>query len=149
APNLTAMLVLLAIAGLALGPFYTLTMTFVARNLPPKLIIFGIAAYALDIIVSSHVGLYIHGWYMEHLSWHWIFWCGALMMPVAMLCLYHGVPPVEQKETPNWRGFLYMSSGLALIYGALDQGQRLDWWNSGTFVGMLAAGLLLLGAAVI
>src|SRR5690348_3125822 len=47
------------------------------------------------------------------------------------------------------RGFLYMSAGLSLIFGALDQGQRLDWWNSGVFVGMLAAGLLLLVAALL
>ena len=149
APNLASMLVLEAIAGLSVGSFYTLTMTFVARNLPPKLVLFGVAAYALDIIVSSHAGLYIHGWYMEHLSWHWIFWCGALLMPLVMFCVSRGVPAVEQKEQPNWRGFLYMSSGLALIYGALDQGQRLDWWNSGTFAGMLAAGLLLLAAATL
>src|SRR5258708_3625033 len=61
APNLAAMLALEAIAGLSVGSFYTLTLTFVARNLPKKLILFGIAAYALDIVVSSHLGAYIHG----------------------------------------------------------------------------------------
>jgi DHA2 family multidrug resistance protein len=38
---------------------------------------------------------------------------------------------------------------LALLYGALDQGQRLDWLNSGTIVGMLVAGLFLLGATIL
>jgi DHA2 family multidrug resistance protein len=146
-PSLAAMLALEAIAGIAVGPFYTLTMTFVARNLPPKLLLFGIAAYALDIVVNSHVATYIHGWYMDHLSWHWMFWCGAIMMPVTMLCLYFGVPAGSQPERPNWRGFLYMSGGLSLIYGALDQGQRLDWWRSGVFTGMLAAGVFLILAA--
>ncbi len=148
-PNLAAMLALEAIAGICVGSFYTLTLTFVARNLPKKLILFGIAAYALDIVVTSHVGIFIHGWYMEHLSWRWIFWCGGLLMPITMVCLYFGVPPAEQSERPNWRGFLYMSAGLSLIYGALDQGQRLDWWNSGIFVGMLAGGLTLILAAAV
>ena len=140
APSLSVLLALEAIAGVAVGSFYTLTLTFVARNLPPKLLIFGIAAYALDIVVTSHVSTFIHGWYMDHLSWRWIFWSGGLLMPITMTCLYFGVSPAEQPERPNWRGFLYMSAGLSLIYGALDQGQRLDWWNSGTFAGMLPSG---------
>jgi len=149
AHNLSVLLVLEAIAGVALGSFYTLTLTFVARNLPPKILIFGIAAYALDIVVTSHVSTLIHGWYMDHLSWRWVFWSGGLLTPLAMTCLYFGVAPGGQAERPNWRGFLYLSAGLSLIYGALDQGQRLDWWNSGTFVGMLAAGLSLILAALV
>jgi DHA2 family multidrug resistance protein len=148
-PSLSAMLALTTIAGVGVGSFYTLTMTFVARTLPPKLVLFGIAAYALDIVVNSHVATYIHGWYMDHLSWRWIFWTGAGLMPITMLCIYLGVPPAGQPERPNWRGFLYMSGGLSLIYGALDQGQRLDWWRSGVFTGMLfAGGGLILAAAV-
>jgi DHA2 family multidrug resistance protein len=149
APSLGVMLALQAIAGVAVGSFYTLTMTFVARSLPKKLILFGIAAYAMDIIVSSHVGYYIHGWYVDHLSWRWMFWTGGLLMPLTMLCLYFGVPPAGQPERPNWRGFLYMSAGLSLIYAALDQGQRLDWWRSGLFTGMLISGVLLLVAALV
>jgi DHA2 family multidrug resistance protein len=149
AGSLGVMLALQVIAGVAVGSFYTLTFTFVARNLPKKLVLFGIAAYAMDIVVSSHVGFFIHGWYMDHLSWRWIFWTSAVLMPLTMLCVYFGIAPSGQPERPNWRGFLYMSAGLSLIYGALDQGQRLDWWRSGTFVGMLAGGVLLLGAALL
>jgi MFS transporter, DHA2 family, multidrug resistance protein len=149
APNLGAMLALEAIAGLSSGSFYTLTFTFVARSLPKKLVLFGIAAYALDIVVSSHVANFIHGWYMDHLSWHWIFWTGGLLMPVTMLCLYRGVPPAGLPERPNWRGFFYVSGGLSLIYAALDQGQRLDWWRSGTFVGLLTGGVFLILASLV
>jgi DHA2 family multidrug resistance protein len=141
---LPAMLVLQAIAGASSGTFYTLTLTFVARSLPPKLLLFGVAAYAMDIVVTSHVATLIEGWYIDHLSWHWIFWTAAVLTPVMVLCIYFGVPPTENGARPSWRGFLYASAGFALIYGALDQGQRLDWWNSGVFVGMLAGGLFLL-----
>jgi DHA2 family multidrug resistance protein len=142
--GLPAMLVLQAIAGASSGTFYTLTLTFVARSLPRKLLLFGCGAYAMDIIVSSHVASFIEGWYIDHLSWHWIFWTAAVITPVMMLCVYFGIPPGDNTTRPSWRGFLYASAGLALIYGALDQGQRLDWWNSGVFVGMLTAGVLLL-----
>src|SRR5580700_6971216 len=47
-PNFWVMLALEALAGLASGTFYSLTMTFVLTSLPKRLIIFGIAAYAAD-----------------------------------------------------------------------------------------------------
>ena len=148
-PNIAITLALLAAVGIASGSFYTLTLTFVARSLPPKLILFGIAAYALDIVVTSHFASFIEGWYMEHLSWRWIFWTAAALAPLVTACLYFGVPPANAGPRPNWRGFLLMSGGLSLIYGALDQGQRLDWWNSGVFAGMLAAGLFLVLSAFV
>src|SRR5580700_7032186 len=47
------MLLLLIVAGLSSGTFYSLTMTFVLTALPRRLIIFGIAAYAADIVFVS------------------------------------------------------------------------------------------------
>src|SRR5258706_11044935 len=63
---------------------------------------------------------------------------------------YFGWPPAPPKDTRlSWRGFAYFSLGLALLYGALDQGERLDWLNSGVIVGMLAGGVFLLLAALV
>jgi MFS transporter, DHA2 family, multidrug resistance protein len=148
APNYSGMLALVVVSGLVSGTFYSLTMTFVLTNLPRRLIIFGIAAYAADIVFVSNIASLIEGWYIEHLSWHWIFWNAALFAPLMMVCVYFGIPrrPVVDPR-PSWRGFTYFSLGLALIYGALDQGERLYWWHSGVIVAMLVAGLFLVVAA--
>ena len=148
APNYSIMLALVVISGLVSGTFYSLTMTFVLTTLPKRLIIFGIAAYAADIVFVSNIASLIEGWYIEHLSWHWIFWNAALFAPLMMLCVYFGIPrrPVVDPR-PSWRGFTYFSLGLALLYGALDQGERLYWLHSGVIVAMLVAGVFLLGAA--
>ncbi|HME07866.1 MAG TPA: MFS transporter [Bryobacteraceae bacterium] len=150
APGYWTMLVLAAIAGLASGTFYSLTMTFVLTALPKRLIIFGIAAYAADIVFISNIASAIEGWYADHLSWHWIFWTAALVTPLMMICVYFGIPqrPVATVR-PSWLGFAYFSLGLSLLFGALDQGERLDWLNSGVIVGMFAAGLFLLAAALV
>ena len=55
APGYWAMLAMVVIAGIASGTFYSLTMTFVLTALPKKLIIFGIAAYAADIVFVSNI----------------------------------------------------------------------------------------------
>ena len=148
APNYGTMLVLIVIAGLASGTFYSLTMTFVLSALPKRLIIFGIAAYAADIVFVSNVASAIEGWYIEHLSWHWIFWNAALFTPLMMICVYWGIPRrASAGPMPSWRGFAYFSLGLALLYGAMDQGERLDWLNSGTIVAMSVVGILLVATA--
>jgi DHA2 family multidrug resistance protein len=150
-PNFWVMLALEALAGLASGTFYSLTMTFVLTSLPKRLIIFGIAAYAADIIFTSNVASALQGWYADHLSWHWIFWHAAVFTPLMMLCVHFGIPRRSPLAgpAPSWVGFAYFSTGLSLLYGALDQGERLDWFHSGAIVAMSAAGLFLLAATYV
>jgi DHA2 family multidrug resistance protein len=64
-----------------------------------------------------------------------------------MICIYFGIPQRPTMEPrPSWHGFAYFSVSLSLLYGALDQGERLDWLNSGVIVAMLAGGVFLLVA---
>jgi MFS transporter, DHA2 family, multidrug resistance protein len=149
APSYWSMVALTAVAGMSSGTFYSLTMTFVLTALPKRLIIFGIAAYAADIVFVSNIASGIEGWYVEHLSWHWIFWNAAVFAPLMMLCVHLGVPRQPIGGTrPSWRGFAYFSVGVSLLYGALDQGQRLYWFNNGTIVAMTGAGIFLLAASL-
>ena len=144
------MLGLLVIAGIASGTFYSLTLTFVLTALPKRLIIFGIAAYAADIVFVSNFASAVQGWYAENLSWRWIFWNAAVFTPLMMICIYFGIPRQPSgKARPSWRGLIHFSLGFSLLYGALDQGERLDWLNSGVIVAMFAAGIFLLAAAVV
>src|SRR5215471_10385168 len=150
APRFWVMLALLVIAGIASGTFYSLTLTFVLTALPKRLIIFGIAAYAADIVFVSNFASAVEGWFADHLSWRWIFWNAALFTPLMMLCVYFGIPRQRTAALrPNWRGFAYFSLGLSLLYAALDQGERLDWLNSSVIVALFAAGIFLLAAALV
>jgi DHA2 family multidrug resistance protein len=150
APNYGVMLALIIVAGITSGTFYSLTMTFVLFSLPKRMIIFGIAAYAADIVFVTNIASLIEGWYIEHLSWHWIFWTAAVVTPLMGVLVYFGMPRRPPRDTRlSWRGFAWFSLGLALVYGALDQGERLDWLNSGVIVAMLAGGAFLLLAALV
>lgn len=149
ASSYQSILALEVIAGLTSGTFYTLTMTFVLTALPKRLIILGIAAYASDIIFVSNIASLLEGWFVEHLSWHWIFWTAATVTPLMLLCIYFGISDRPRAPSvPSWRGFAYFSAALALLYGALDQGERLDWLNSGIVVALFAAGGVLLAATL-
>ncbi len=152
-PNLQTMLCLQVISGLASGTFYPLTLTYALRALPMRYVIYAIGIYSMDIVGATSIGTSLEGWYVEHLSWHWIFWQSVFLTPVMMICVYLAIPnpPPRQGAKPilSWRGFLYGSLALSLIYGALDQGERLDWLNSGVIVALLVTAAFLLLVAVI
>ncbi|HEX8072256.1 MAG TPA: MFS transporter [Pyrinomonadaceae bacterium] len=152
-PNLRVMLGLQVVSGLASGTFYPLTLTYALRALPPRFVIYAIGVYAIDIVGATSVGTSLAAWYVEHLSWHWVFWQSALLTPLMMLCIYLAIPRQPERQGPkpaiSWRGFLYGSLGLSLLYGALDQGERLDWLESGVITGLLVTGIFLLGVTVV
>jgi DHA2 family multidrug resistance protein len=127
----------LIVAGLTSGTFYPLTLTFALRNIPLRYLPFTIALYAIFVDGGVNIAPSLYGWYREHLSWQWMFWNSAVIAPVMMICIYFGIPPQPPRKksgpAPSFVGFLYLSAGLALIFTALQQGQRLDWWRSGEF----------------
>jgi DHA2 family multidrug resistance protein len=127
----------LILAGMTSGTFYPLTLTFALRNIPLRYLPFTIALYATFVDGGVNIAPSLYGWYRDHLSWQWMFWNSAVFAPVMMICIYFGIPPQPPRKksgpAPSFAGFLYLSAGLALIFIALQQGQRLDWWRSGVF----------------
>ena len=153
--SLGAVITLLIIAGLSAGTFYPLTLSFVLRNLPMRYVLIGIAMYATDIIFTTDMAQAWESFFIEHLSWYWIFWNGTVLTPLMIVLIYFGIPaqplpkPQPGHPAPSWRGFLYASLGAALLYIALDQGQRLDWYHSSLIIGLTASGVLLVLAALV
>jgi DHA2 family multidrug resistance protein len=148
APNLTVFLIMQFLGGLASGCFIPLTLSFILLNTPPKYWAFGIAIYALNLELSLNISASLEGWYVEHHSWRWIIWQNVPLALLMSLCLRRGmaIKPITTPAAADVFGLLAGGTGLALIYAALDQGNRLDWLNSGLVCGLLAAGILLLAA---
>src|SRR5271155_5679984 len=142
-----------ALAGMASGTFYPLTLTFALRNIPLRYLPFTIALYASFVDGAVNIAPSLYGWYRNHLSWEWMFWNSAVITPVMMLFIYFGIPKSppakENGEAPSFAGFLYASAGFALILAACEQGERLDWWRSGVFNALFASGAFLLLCALV
>jgi DHA2 family multidrug resistance protein len=144
----------LIVAGLTSGTFYPLTLTFALRVSPLRYLPITMAFYAVAIDGAVNVAPSLYGWYREHLSWHWMFWNSAVIVPVMLVCIYFGIPPAPARkkdgpEPPSFVGFLYLSAGLALMFIALQQGERLDWWRSGVFNALFWSGAFFTLCALI
>ena len=151
--NYTLVVAAAVLAGLTSGTFYPLTLTFALRNIPLRFLPFTIALYATFVDGAVNIAPSLYGWYREHLSWHWMFWNSAVITPVMMVCIYYGIPAskasTKSSERPSFAGFLYASAGLAMVLAACEQGERLDWWRSGVFNGLLVGGSLFLLCALV
>jgi DHA2 family multidrug resistance protein len=136
------------LGGLASGFFIPLTLSFVLLNMPPKYWAFGIAVYALNLELSLNISASLEGWYTEHHSWRWIFWQNVPLALIMTLCLHRGIAnkPITTKPPSDIYALLAGGAGLALIYAALDQGNRLDWLNSGLVCALLVGAAVLLVA---
>ncbi len=147
------LLTALVIAGLTSGTFYPLTLTFALRNIPLRFLPFTLALYATSVDFAVNIAPSLYGWYRDHLSFHWMFWNSALITPFMILCIHYGIPPSPARKStgspPSFVGFLYASAGFALLFAALDQGQRLDWWRSGLFNGLFFSAMIFLLATLV
>src|SRR5579871_5819849 len=130
-PNVHVVLAFQFISGLASGTFIPLTIGFVVQNLPARLIVYGVAAYAMNLELSLNIAASIEGWFTDYLSWKWIFWDTACLAPLMLVCVHFGMPRQQVNRAllrdADWSGMLYASLGFSLLYAALDQGNRLDW----------------------
>jgi MFS transporter, DHA2 family, multidrug resistance protein len=147
------LIVLLTIAGLSSGTFYPLTLTFALRNIPLRYLALTLGLYATFIEGAVNFAPGLYGWYRDHLSWPWMFWTSAVITPAMMACVYYGIPESPKRQRsgppPSFVGFFYASAGFALVFAALDQGQRLDWWRSGLFTALFTSGIFLLLCSVV
>jgi MFS transporter, DHA2 family, multidrug resistance protein len=142
------LLVLHFINGALLGVFVPATIMILLHNLPMRWWLAGLVAYSFRLTFSGNSGVSLAGYYLEHAGWQWIYWQGALLaLPMALLMVL-GTPREDIQREPlanaDWGGILLLGTGLALIYAGLNQGNRLDWFESGTVTSLLAGGAALL-----
>nr|WP_281384649.1 MFS transporter [Nitrospirillum iridis] len=152
-PNLAAYLAMQFLSGLGAGTFIPLTIRFIVLNLPARLVVFGLAAYAMNSEFSQNIGAALEGWYAETWSIAWLNWQYCLVLPLMFLCVWIGVPrePLNTSllKDHDGPGVVYAAVGFGLLYAALDQGNRLDWTRSGLVVGLLVAGGLVTALFVV
>jgi MFS transporter, DHA2 family, multidrug resistance protein len=143
-PNLSAFLAAQFLAGVGSGTFIPLTISFIVRSLPSRLVVYGLAVYAMNSELSQNVAASLEGWYADNWSWRWIDWQYCLALPLMFACIWYGTPRdkinADLLHDLDWPGLAYSGMGFGLLYAGLDQGNRLDWVNNGLVNGLLISG---------
>lgn len=144
------LLILTIIHGLLLGTFVPATLMIIFRNLPMQWWLLAIGIYALRVGFSLNFGIALVGFYVDQIGWQWLYWQDALIAVLMAILVFLGAPREtinrQLLETADWGGMLLLGTGIAMVYAGLDQGNRLDWLESGTVVALLTSGTCLLVA---
>jgi DHA2 family multidrug resistance protein len=148
--DFSTLIALSIVHGMLLGTFVPATLMIILRNLPIRWWLPAISIYAIRVGFALDTSSSLVGFYVDHLGWQWIYWQSVLIAPLMGLMVYLGTPndPVNRDllRHADWGGMLLLGAGVAMIYAGLDQGNRLDWLESGTVMALLiGGGVLFLG----
>jgi DHA2 family multidrug resistance protein len=139
--------------GMLLGTFVPATLMIILRNLPIKWWLPAISIYSIRVGFALDTSTLLVGFYVDHLGWQWLYWQGVVIAPLMGLMIYLGTPnePINRDllRHADWGGMLLLGTSVSMIYAGLDQGNRLDWLESGTVMALLLAGAALFIAFLI
>src|SRR6187402_184609 len=148
-PDLRILLLLQSLAGLGSGTFIPLTAAFILTALPKSLWPWGLAAYAMNIVLGLNLASTLEGWYVEHVTWDWIFWQNTVVAVPLFVLYWFGLRrlPIDRDylRHGDFRGMFFGGAGFTFIFIALDQGDRLDWFSSTLIVTLFALGVIFTG----
>jgi DHA2 family multidrug resistance protein len=143
----TTLIVLSIVHGMLLGTFVPATLMIVFRNLPIKWWLPAISIYAIRVGFALDTSPSLVGFYVDHWGWQWLYWQGVVIAPLMGLMVYLGTPNEPVNRTllcdADWGGMLLLGTAVSMIYAGLDQGNRLDWLESGTVMALLLGGGVL------
>ncbi|HEY4370589.1 MAG TPA: MFS transporter [Burkholderiales bacterium] len=144
--SLPLMLVLRGLQGVAGGALIPVLMMAALKFLPPNIRLHGLALYSMTATFAPNLAGWFAGqWVDAAFDWRWIYWQVIPVAALSALLVGWGLKrePVQAGRWAgaNWLGMACAVPGLALLAVALDQGVRLDWFNSPLIVCALAAGL--------
>jgi DHA2 family multidrug resistance protein len=149
----TTLIALSIVHGLLLGMFVPATLMIIFRNLPIRWWLPAIAIYSIRVGFALDTGSSMVGFYVDHWGWQWLYWQSVVLAPLMGLMVYLGTPqePVNREvlKDADWGGMLLLGAGVSMIYAGLDQGNRLDWLESGTVAALLIGGGVLVAIFLI
>ena len=120
--------------GLASGFTIPLLLTVALQVLPPPVRLYGLAAYALTATFGPNASAALGALWTDLVGWQFAFWEDLPLCTLSGLLVWHGVaqqpPQYDRIRQFDWRGALLVVAGFGALTTLLEQGNRLDWFNS-------------------
>jgi DHA2 family multidrug resistance protein len=133
-PDQPALLALRVAQGLSGGLTIPLLMTTALRVLDPPIRLYGLSVYAVTATFVPAVAATVAAAWTDLVGWQFVFLESVPLCAVAAVLVWYGVPQDEPHydrfRVFDWRGAVLILVGLGSFSTMLQQGDRLDWFNS-------------------
>jgi DHA2 family multidrug resistance protein len=101
------------------------------------------ALVGLTVTLAPTVGPTVGGYLTELFSWHWLFLVnvipGVLATTIAWALVDFDEPDIELLKRFDYVGLAFMALFLGSLEYVLEEGQKDDWFQSGTIAALAAA----------
>ncbi|MCZ8521938.1 MULTISPECIES: MDR family MFS transporter [Paenibacillus] len=152
AGNMPEFILYRALQGLGAGALLPVTFTMIADVFPPERRGTFMGWFGAVFAVSSTAGPALGGWLAEYGDWRWIFWINLPLGAAALLliggCLQENAARDAGKPSVDWLGALALTGSVASFLLSLVLGGSAYAWSSPPVLGLIAAGVCLLGALI-
>ena len=132
--NLALLYSLRLLQGLSGGLTIPLLMVTALRALPPPTRLYGLAAYALTATFFPALSTGVAALWVDGLDWRFVFLQVVPLCAMSSVLVWYGMPQdppqYERFRKADWRGALLIVVGFGSLTTFLQQGGRLDWFNS-------------------
>ena len=131
------------------GGIIPLAISIIRDEFPAERVPGSIGLISAIFGIGGGLGLVLGGVVTDALSYHWIFWMGAIVAVLAALAAQLFVPesPVRTPGRVDVRGAVLLAAGLVPPLFAISRAN--EWgWGSGRTLGLIAAGVALLAVFV-
>jgi EmrB/QacA subfamily drug resistance transporter len=131
------------------GGIFPLCFGIVRDEFPRERVRSSIGLISAVAGIGGGLGLVMGGLLVDHASYHWIFWVGAVVALMAAVAAQLLIPesPIRTPGRVDVRGAVILAVALGLPLYAIAEANRWGW-GSGKTLGMIAAGLVLLAVWV-
>jgi MFS family permease len=94
--------------------------------------------------IFAFVGPTLGGWFVDNLSWRYIFWCGVPLVSLCLVAVLFGLPRRRLQTTPkiDSRGALYAAIASSAMILAFSLAGTLYPWASIQVIGLLAGSIV-------
>lgn len=145
--NINTLCLVRFLHGVAAGGLIPLLMSAALRILPLNLRLHGLALYAMTATFVPNISVWLVGiWTDVLVDWRWIYWQFLIFAPFSVMMVWWGFPREHIQWSRfsgiNLKGLATGAPGLIAVAIAIDQGNRLDWFNSPVICWALTFGIV-------
>jgi EmrB/QacA subfamily drug resistance transporter len=148
--NMTELIVFRALQGLGGGGLFVITIAVVGDIIPPRDRGRYQGFFGAVFGVSTVVGPLLGGFFVDSLSWRWIFYVNVPIGLIALAVIAAAFQPRVEQARPSidYAGAALLAGGLSAIVLYTSLGGTTYAWGSAQMVALLVAGFVLLAAFV-
>lgn len=143
--NFESLVAFRALQGLGGGALIPVGTAILYRIFPPEERVRLSSTLMIPTVIAPATGPVLGGFFVDHLSWRWVFYVNV---PIGIVACLFGLIYLQEHREPqagsfDLPGFLLAGLGLALTLYALSEGASFGWLSP-SILSSLIAGVLLL-----